>query len=1312
MFLYIMSFLFWSGKAVADDGDDFSNNLFTDLAPLLALFGEQFCKQFMSQSMGWLDHVLFAMGPLGILTALVSAIRVGGHPWLKAIIGRARENRAAVEIELMSSTSHEVCEVWNGEGIVRSLGKPGIRQIIYLECDKDSEETLGLHTISTALEAGLLKDQTLTPKPAIRSHPHPNAKSRKGLNPAEVAAPNISLNIHGGSKYGELLAGAIFGSICQFGVLIFTGFSVYHPTFSAKFLKDAEEVPRYGYPIMALGTVMLTIGMILCSYVIDSSTQETKFILQSAQPDTPKQTIRTLWLQKSHTLSDQDFNSFVLFSPVSRTYILSSERAPDLPKAPNWKDILGVLTLLGVALGLTGYVLQFQGLRALNWTASISQLVCLALMTLLRAWVRRGLIAKPVAKRVLEDHEMDYLHMQRELPKYPTSSSNDPKTPGTDVRVTSPSSTDSLDGPAARALAVRRRLGRITLLPGLASGLAIAIADSVEAVMASHSLFEDASNAFIHKYQTFSWALEVNLGPTRTPGRVRFSVDRKRGTWKMDPSKVDAALSLWLYHCHRMEDRNSTDRSNADWLRQEKSSRRMISRVVASSDISQIRDMKWWMGDMIENVPSAAGKGKATQQQLDPLKSVTVIGFRGLEESQQGRLGNFGHRDTSDPGTTTTILSLEAALAQHIFMSFMWAIVKSVSAVKLEQNSTTSVTRPENFRVDEPETILTLRLENDVLGGLSSTISQSGLGTIEDAYACIIPPLSHLQKLPNKAVVTFVRQRLRDQERLTNWDAWKTVVTMYRELFRALRPHSQGAGGSIGNIGAILVHLCWALACNKVQKENQKRTDGLEQMGDLITDLVHVLDRPCSQQGLPISTVLEEFRRLYHAGQDFDEVEIPVPDNGADKEESRSDDWSHMHQRDSDERRRALGRLLAHPHVFQKIDETRERNAHRKIKADLNVRMRDLFDWTPLHYSAARGNLYAVQRLLRLNANPNVTDLAGWTPLHYAVQAAKTAEGSSSAISIIRELQHYGASADLGGRDGICALHCAARKATGELTDVLLQGGASVDLQDNSGMTALHWAAYSRLAEPVKALLRRGAYRAARDEYDRTPLHLAALRGCGSPREGLPDTVASLLAADNTGEVRAIDRDGRTPLHLAAMQCNSTETAVLLRYSSSGPTSELMSEDNDSCTPLDIAIIYSPDKTAPLILQKLELDGIANMEVPLTTAIIFGRHSLIERISKMVADEGLIRGLLKSVKTVRDVVGRMGDYPMDYFEYAVAVIVNAPECPPARRKFYISRCKEVIKSQSRHYGSLCETRAILHKSLGGTGGNMTEDEVD
>ena len=91
--------------------ESLSNALISDLAPLIALFGEQVTKQFMSQSMGWWDHIIFAMAPLGILTAIVGAIRVGGPNWLKALIGRAREGRAAAEMELMSSTSHDVCEL-------------------------------------------------------------------------------------------------------------------------------------------------------------------------------------------------------------------------------------------------------------------------------------------------------------------------------------------------------------------------------------------------------------------------------------------------------------------------------------------------------------------------------------------------------------------------------------------------------------------------------------------------------------------------------------------------------------------------------------------------------------------------------------------------------------------------------------------------------------------------------------------------------------------------------------------------------------------------------------------------------------------------------------------------------------------------------------------------------------------------------------------------------------------------------------------------------------------------------------------------
>jgi hypothetical protein len=134
---------------MADDNKEaeFAFNLFTDIAPyvqaqntqsaililvdrLLALFGEQFARQFTSESLTWVDHLILAMAPLGIITAITGAIRVQGPRIAKSFIGRGRENRALAEIELMSSTSKEVCELFNGKSIIRVMGKPMIAQIL------------------------------------------------------------------------------------------------------------------------------------------------------------------------------------------------------------------------------------------------------------------------------------------------------------------------------------------------------------------------------------------------------------------------------------------------------------------------------------------------------------------------------------------------------------------------------------------------------------------------------------------------------------------------------------------------------------------------------------------------------------------------------------------------------------------------------------------------------------------------------------------------------------------------------------------------------------------------------------------------------------------------------------------------------------------------------------------------------------------------------------------------------------------------------------------------------------------------------
>lgn len=96
------------------------------------------------------------------MTAIAGAIRVQGHKFLKAFIGRARENKAAAEIEYMSSTSAEVGELFNGRGIVRTMGQPEIAQFIVFpdellkEKNGAQNQSYGIHTLKSTSQEGIL----------------------------------------------------------------------------------------------------------------------------------------------------------------------------------------------------------------------------------------------------------------------------------------------------------------------------------------------------------------------------------------------------------------------------------------------------------------------------------------------------------------------------------------------------------------------------------------------------------------------------------------------------------------------------------------------------------------------------------------------------------------------------------------------------------------------------------------------------------------------------------------------------------------------------------------------------------------------------------------------------------------------------------------------------------------------------------------------------------------------------------------------------------------------------------------------------
>ncbi|KAF5577580.1 ankyrin repeat [Fusarium pseudocircinatum] len=504
LLVLFFSFLDCTMAGLLDDGDDFSNNLVSDLAPILALFGEKVTTQFMSQSTGWADCILLSMAPVGIVTIIVSSIRVGGYRWLKAIVGRARENIVAAELEVMSSTSHEACELWNGRTVVRCPGAADICEFICIYPTATTDQKLvvknsGIKSvrimdISAATDMkymrvrekkrsafckftrdlrgkfhgvwGNVPPLAKSTKPigvlnilqrikgigktsetsqiergqatsssgvhqqqdislpslnsgSVGSEPitAPQNEQKLGVNEILIVrnpkhpAPNLSLNCQANDKRWHLWVYAVVGIIIQGGVLVYFGFVTEYR--SLRFEKEGSPVEDYAMPLAITGSVLLAIGMLICSHVVESSSNE--IVHEVTDANTERTTaLAMVWLQKQRTVADQFFQSAAIYPETTRFQVCASKRAigndgyqadhaasgrrksgkhgggqDKTDEAADWR--LKTLTSLGTFVSLLGIVGQFTGLRGMHWTASIAQLGAVIIMTALRAMVRRHL---------------------------------------------------------------------------------------------------------------------------------------------------------------------------------------------------------------------------------------------------------------------------------------------------------------------------------------------------------------------------------------------------------------------------------------------------------------------------------------------------------------------------------------------------------------------------------------------------------------------------------------------------------------------------------------------------------------------------------------------------------------------------------------------------------------------------------------------------------------------------------------------------------------------------------------------------------
>ncbi|KAF4985886.1 hypothetical protein FDECE_16248 [Fusarium decemcellulare] len=1114
--------------------------------------------QFISQSMGWADNILLAMAPIGIITTIVSAIRVGGPSWLKALIGRARENLAAAESDLMSSTSDEVCEVWNGKEVVRCMGQTPIREFII--CIPNSPpETPRVVTMNLddAIAKGYIEDPD-------------TEKGQETLQDIAIirnifsTSPNIALNCHNRVKRGEVKAFAAIGTFLQTGVLLYSGFASQYPILKSKkaFQKDDKEISAYAYPCTAVGTFLVVVGMILCAHVVESSTTEKNYQISESCRG------RLVWLQQEKTVSDQVFKSSALYAKDDRHIITTSVRHPDKEDKTVWgrivefcfhalgciriilrqskttdsrdpvrfRTVLNVKAVLGTVVSVSGFVVQFVGLRGMHWSASVAQLGAVLVMTALRAVVRRGLAMPPGSETLAPGFELEWLAMTHDdvdgaswskAANYKAARSDSGvfeahteerwtvmtgETPTKYEELKEAGENGAPDSAAHRVMVVRRDLGQLSGWPGVASSEAISVARSIEIIM--DTLFKDLEGS------SFTWSLTIDFGGT--PQQVTFRVDcQEDGAWKSYADEIEAALSLWLYSARKQEEMEeaitkdelthvSVSRNKNDsWLRAKGSSPKLGLRLLGPYQKSLHRDLQWWMPatgstivriekfienhDMGETLgANGTSSGELAFRFLD-VQSHRVVGIAAAQTSSEHQSpmilsGNsrykkwelkkvsFDDHATETPANgllaTESHAPLKLLYAQDMFTAFMQSAAKKLLAPV-----------PDGCEIRHSlltgeDTWKLFTLDNRHLSKIIQEIQMTGLGTLDEVYLSIVVPLSVHEKLPNvDQVLELARKHAEPHERVNRWHP---AAYCYAWLFNLGQTFSRSSKISI-KATALLMEFTRMLVLNHQPQEVEKRKIApYSSLCGLLCEWVEVCEERVVSDGIVsnLAHLYESEGRWWESAAELELLNKPSTDYAA------SVNYTEFH------------RSAMESKTFSMYEGHSSKTIH---------------DWTPLHYfvRSAIAEDIVLQDIL---PNVNSRDISGRVPLHYACENGRT--------SIARTLLHYGAEIDVCGRDGTTPLHCAAKGGNSDVLELLLQTGANADVRDAWGRTPLHWAAYQGHTTIVK-LLAQQENSNQRDQSGRTVLHLAAIGG----------QVEILKLLVTLGAKRDVkDRDGLTPL--------------------------------------------------------------------------------------------------------------------------------------------------------------------------------------
>lgn len=1209
--LVLFAFAFVGAKA--DDLADFSNNLFTDLGPLLALFGDSMTKQYLSESTSSLDYVIFAMAPVGIMTAIISVIRVCGHSALRAFIGRSQEGDGIVEAELCTSTSRDVCELFNRGGITRVLGRPSILELIHVPRQE------GLQTPASESKndkAGLYLSRDYF------SHHYENSESpdwtevkRRQTDSANRFSPNPNLSLNIGIVKRPpwvFVAIAVTGIILQVGVLVLAGVGVWVLDWTPDEQQDAS--PGNSAVIMFIaGTCFMCLGMGFCAALIGQTTHERLLKRTSL---TKSSRSRILWLQPGpQVIGDQSFDPFA--------HLENSEKGPLqvwMSSRKIFKEKFETYTYVAVFFVLAGYIVQFIGLRGLSAWISLAQVGITIFMSILRGCLRMQRLDRngnEFAKMpdLVAGHELDWLAFEiagswsrchvtgqdgradnDETAGRTSSSSRSART----LTETNSSLTIGAGNTSQHTfedlLRIRVRLAHLTghfTLTNINDTESQLWKDEfvkvrVKATQLSAALCQAVAGLFPRRQQDIVLRIRATTKEQDSPApehqvsvTLGAPIESSQASWRVDSARIEAILGLWMWTLVSDERLRPTDDHSAHTV--SPAEKVLRSRIVSAGFAD---DPKWndkagntqgemdlWLGTNAVQFSKATltvdkqhlnGLGTLWQP-MDGEKQHWEIASteKNMMNSTSQRFcgWNLVYRTANGSSSNATSIRVQLApvlpktslldlCAQELFTALLVSLAGFLSSDTI--GKTTIIGKAD-----------TLQLQNTTISIIEEAFVENNLGSPSDLRLSIIPPLKEQLRSPSsEEILSVLTQATRYYRQESKWGRAEILLRWCCASF----------GSSSEDPGQLSIDALRELGELYRYALNQKSNDTTRKMGN---DGIEWMTRTYDSMGKTnpeVKEILDSYReiaqrislrsRTIESNSD-DPKSVPQQLVKAISDRDRTETLYHLCFMTSD--------LLNSPDSQQAFP--------------LAVRN----DWSEV-----------VAELSEMNANLDSLDDVGRSAVSHCAELGYE--------SRMKSLIDQGAALDLVEMDQMTPLSWASRNGHDRIVKLLLESKqVHADRPGKSNQRPLWWAVKGAHTSVAKVLIDSGV--------DTEPVVNGQTPLTAAIRAGHDAIFHHLLEA--RANIQSYPSGVRTPLATAA-ELGRTDLVGLLLEKGAGTEPV----DNNGNTPLVLAAEGGHTATVRMLVERgAAIDGQGpNMPTPLLMAAKGGYEHIVRLLLKKNAD--------------------------------------------------------------------------------------------